>query len=207
MAVTGDIINKTTIGSALAYSASGNCSGSYWTFAFGNSIFFKAYANSRSSTYESHPNIAIEFWRYSISQQSWVKVNGSSVYAGGASGIYKIRCSQSPATGTLKAEYNGTDSYLFAFKAQRTAGETSKCFDQIWTYNIGADTTYDSSVIGKLIYGRSEDVAFKFHYNSGGPGALTLSENWLSTAGMRGQLITPATIKRMISVKSAISFT
>jgi hypothetical protein len=112
-----------------------------------------------------------------------------------------------PYAGVLRAEYDGDDSYLFAFRAYTYEGERSRTGENIVVYNLGADTQYNTTALGKLIYGRNEDIAYKFHYNNTGPSSLDLNENWLKTAGMRGELIIPAYAKRMVSAKSAISFT
>ena len=206
MASTGDLINKTNIGSAVAYSVSGSNSGSYWTFAFGNSIYFRSYCGTASNIWNPHPSVSCEFWRYSISQQAWVHLNTTSM-GKSTSTVYRVRCDQMPVSGTLRAEYNGDDSFLFAFKSQTTNGEASRCDDRIYVYNLGADTQYDITALGKLIYARNEDIAYKYHFTNGGTGALDLNSNWLKTDGMRGELIIPAYAKRMVSAKSAISFT
>ena len=205
MASTGDLINKANTG-GLAYSASGNTSTSYWTYAFGNSIYYRVRTRSASSIWNPHPAVSYEFWRYSISQQQWVQVHSGSL-GRDSDTIYRVRCNQLPISGTIRAQYDGGDSYLFAFKGQTTNGERSRCDDYIYVYNIGEDTTYDETVKGKLIYARNENIGFKFHADSSGPSSYSVTQNWLKTDGMRGQLITPAHISRMISVKSATSKT
>lgn len=206
MAVLGDVINKANIGTAVAYSVVGDNSSACWTFAFGNSIYFRSYCGTASSIWNPHPEVRAEFWRYSISQQSWVHINSTSM-GKSTSTIYRVRCNQMPVSGTLRAEYNDNDSFLFAFKSDTTKGERSRCDDRIYMYNLGADTQYEITTLGNLIYGRNEDIAYKYHYTSGGPSALNLNDNWLKTDAMRGELIIPAYAKRMVSVKSAISLT
>ncbi len=191
------------------YEEGGDTSTSYWTYVFANSIWFRGYAGTASSIWNPHPAVSTEFWRYSISQQSWIQVAAHS-NGKDTSTAYRVRCPYNPVvqgiSPSLRAEYNGDDSYLFAFKAQTTTGERSRCKDYVIAYSIGDDTTYDSSVKGKKIFGRSLNQAFIFHRDSTGPNALSLTDAWLTTTGMQDQQITPAHINRMISVKSAISF-
>lgn len=204
MAVTGDLINKTTIGGAVAYSTQASA-GNVWTYAFANSIYFKGWTTSPSSIYDQNPYMSLEFWRYSISSQSWINIYNTNIQQN-SNVIFRVRCDQNPLGGNVHAEYNGDDSYLFAFKAQRTQGEVAKAAAGIHVYDIGADTQYDATAKGRLIYGRSEDKAYDFMVSTA-PASYVLTQNWLTTTGMRGQLITAATIKRMVSVKSAISHT
>jgi len=210
MASYGQLIDKTSIGSAIAYQGGGDTSTSYWTFVFANSCWFRGYAGTASNIYQPHPTVVTEFWRYSISQQQWIKVASHS-NGKDTSTAYRVRCPYNPnvqsISPSLRAEYNGTDSYLFAFKAQTTNGERSRCKDYVIVYNIGADTTYDTTVKGKLIYGRSENIAYKLHANATGPSSYSTTQNWLTTTAMRGALITPSYVNRMISVKSARSLT
>lgn len=202
MATTGDLINKANIGGGVAYSTTSSA-GNIWTYAFANSIYFKGWTGSPSDIYQKNPHMSLEFWRYSISSQSWINIYNYSIQQN-SNVIFRVRCDQNPLGGTLHAEYNGDDSYLFAFKAQRTQGETAKAAAGIYVYGIGADTQYDTTAKGRLIHGRSEDKAYDFMIATA-PASYSLTQNWLTTTGMRGQLITVATIKRMISVKSAIS--
>jgi hypothetical protein len=210
MASYGQLIDKTSIGSGIAYEAGGDTSTSYWTFVFANSCWFRGYAGTASNIYQPHPTVVTEFWRYSISQQQWVQVASHS-NGKGTSTAYRVRCPYNPnvqaISPSLRSEYNGDDSYLFAFKAQTTKGERSRCKDYVIVYNIGADTTYDTTVKGKLIYGRSENIAYKLHANATGPSSYSTTQNWLTTTAMRGALITPSYVNRMISVKSARSLT
>ena len=204
MAVTGDLINKANIGSGVAYNSAASIGG-IWSYVFANSIYFKGWTGAPSSIYESNPNARMEFWRYSISQQQWLQLYAYNI-AQNSNVAFRVRCNQNPTSGTIHLEYNGDDSYLFAFMAQRTAGEVSRSGADLYVYNIGGDTTYDTTVKGKLIYGRSEDKAYDYMVSTA-PASYNLTQNWLTTTGMRGQLITAATIKRMISVKSAVSHT
>lgn len=208
MASSGQFITQANIGNGIVYEGGGDTSTAFWTYVFANSCWFRGYAGIPSSIYQPNPTVVTEFWRYSISQQQWIQV-ASHTNGRDTSTAYRVRCPYNPTVQgigpSLRTEYNGDDSYLFAFKAQTTTGERSRCKDYVIVYNIGADTTYDTTVKGKLIYGRNENIAFQLHRDATGPGSFPLNQNWLSTAGMRGTLITPSNTNRIISVRSAIS--
>ncbi|MFZ7132242.1 MAG: hypothetical protein ACOWWR_07785 [Eubacteriales bacterium] len=206
MASSGQLINQSNIGNGVAYSASGDTSTSYWSYAFGNSIWWRAKTGTASNIYEKHPAITCEFWRFSISSQTWIMVHSVNIGKSSQT-VYRVRNNQMPISGTVTAEYNGDDSYLFAFKAYTYEGERSQTEENIYVYNIGADTTYNTTVKGKLIYGRDQNYAFQFHKDSSGPSSFSRTQDYLTTDGMRGTLITPSLVNRMVSVRSAVSKT
>lgn len=190
---------------AYYYSGRNDTSTNYWTYAFGNAIWFMAQAGTRSNTYEDHPNIACEFWRYSIAQQAWVQIH--SINLGKSSDcVYRVRYGGMPHSGTVRADYNGDDAYLFAFKAYTYQGARSQCDDRIYVYEIGADAQYSATVQGRKLFIRNEDIAFKYHRDNSGPNNLPLQDNWLKTDGMRGTPLTFSLTKRLISAKSAIAY-
>ena len=203
MASQGQSINQTNIGSGIAYSISGDTSISPWSYAFGNSIFWAVQTGTASSIWVKHPAVTCEFWRYDIPTQAWIQLHAVNIGKSNST-IYRVRCSQTPISGNFRYDYNGGDSYLFAFRAYTYEGERSRTTERIYAYNIGADITYDSTVKGKKIYGRNLDQAYLWHYNTAR--SLTLTDSWLKTDAMAGTQITPALIPRMVSVKSAISF-
>ncbi len=205
MATSGQEINKTSIGSGVAYSVSGDTSTSYISYVFGNSIWWEVETGTASNIYAKHPAVSYGFYRYSISQQQWVTIYTGS-QGKSSSTVFRVRNNQMPSSGTVRAEYNGDDSYLFAFKAYTYEGERSRTTERLLVYDIGADTTYDSYVKGKFIYGRNEDYAYKWHLNTS-LSSFSLTDNWLKTDAMAGTQITPSHVHRMISVKSATSFT
>ncbi len=204
MASQGNLINQSFIGSGIAYSVSGETSTSPWSYAFGNSIWWEVETSTASSIWVKHPAVTCEFWRYSIASQSWVQIHSINI-GKSSSSVYRVRNNQMPSSGTVRAEYNGTDSFLFAFRAYTYEGERSRTTERLYVYNVGADTQYNSTVQGKYIYGRSLDYAYRWHLNTSL--SLTLTDSWLTTTGLRGTQITSALIKRMVSVKSAIAFT
>lgn len=204
MASAGQQITQTNIGSGVAYSVSGDTSTGYWSYAFGNSIWWEVETGTASSSYEDDPTVSYAFYRYSISQQQWVLVHSGSQGKSNST-IYRVRNNQMPSSGNIRAEYNGDDSYLFAFKAQCTAGERSRTTERLYVYTVGADSTYAASVRGKPIFGRSLDQAYIFHTGTSYTG-LDLNASWLTTTGMAGQKILSSHINRMISVKSARAF-
>ena len=204
MASAGQQITQANIGSGVAYSISGDTSTSAWSYAFGNSIFWKVSTGTASSIWVKHPAVTCEFWRFDIPTQTWIQLHSINI-GKSSSTIYRVRCSQTPYSGNIRAEYNGSDSYLFAFRANTYEGERSRTDEALYVYNVGADTTYAASVKGKFIYGRNEDYAFKWHLNSSR--SLTLTDSWLKTDAMAGTQITPALVPRIVSVKSAIAFT
>jgi hypothetical protein len=197
------IINQSnTLG--IAYDSGQNdTSTNYWTYAFGDSILFRGAAESPSSMWEKNPIVNCEFWRYSISSQSWIKLDDTDV-GKNSSRTYAVRCNDT-SLGSPAIRYDGDDSYLFAFKAQTTQGERGRCNDRVKVMNVGTCSTYNATVKGRYIYGRSLDYAYRYHLNSSL--SLTLTDAWLTTVGLRGTKITSALIKRMISVKSAKSKT
>ena len=209
---TGDLISKAYLDTdSVYYSGNTDTSTSYWSYAFGNSIYYRAWAGSANNIYVPHPAIAVRLWRYSISGQAWVLVHADTMGRDRAC-VYRIRCDKNPESNPYTgASYNGDDSYLFAFVAYTYQGERGDCKEQLIVYNVGADTTYSNSVKGKKIYARNEDYAFKYHLTSGGgydaAPSISLTDSWLKTDTMAGTKITPALIKRMVSVKSAVAFT
>ena len=112
MASYGQLIDKTSIGSAIAYQGGGDTSTSYWTFVFANSCWFRGYAGTASNIYQPHPTVVTEFWRYSISQQQWIKVASHS-NGKDTSTAYRVRCPYNPnvqsISPSLRAEYNGKE--------------------------------------------------------------------------------------------------
>ena len=211
MATAGDSINKANLGTDLVYTW-GNYSwygADYFTYIFANSLWVRHYSGTPSSIFKANPSVNVEFWRYSISQQAWVFLHS---YTDGrdTSTAYRVRCPYNPVVDgigpSLRYSYDGSDSYLFCLKHRLTAGEHNRTHLRVNVYSIGADTTYDETVKGRLVYGRSEDKAFEPQiatpmYN------YSLTQSCLTTEGRRGSPITPGDIKRMTSVKSAISFT
>lgn len=209
---TGDLISQEYLDTSTIYDTGTTYpSTSYWSYAFGNSIYYRAWAGSAGNIYVPHPAMRVRLWRYSISGEAWILVHADTMGRDSAC-VYRIRCNENPEsdpyTGAL---YDGDDSYLFAFVAYTYQGRHQDCSEQLVVYNVGADTTYSDSVKGKKIYARNEDYAFKYHLTSGGgPDAnpsISLTDSWLKTDTMAGTKITPALIKRMISVKSAVAFT
>lgn len=212
MAIAGNLISKKYLDTSTIYSSGRtDTSTNYWSYAFGNSIYYRVWAGSANNIYVPHPAVALRLWRYSISGQAWVLVHADTMGRDSAC-VYTIRCNKNPyVSSDTGASYNGDDSYLFAFVAYTYQGERGDCSEQLFVYNVGADTTYDNSVKGKKIYARNEDYAFKYHLTSGGGHdanpSISLTDSWLRTDTMAGTKITPALIKRMISVKSAVAFT
>jgi len=200
----GTLINKANTTGLEYDSGQHDASSAYWTWAFGDSILFRAGAEEASNMWQKHPEANCEFWRFSISSQSWIKLDDTTI-GKHSSRTYSVRCDDT-SLGSPAVSYNGNDSYLFAFKVQTTRGESFRCNDRIRVYNVGTSNIYDSDVKGKYIYGRSLDYAYRYHLSSSGP-TITLTDSWLTTAGLRGTKITTALKKRMISVKSAIAKT
>ncbi|MCW4012229.1 MAG: hypothetical protein NWF07_04465 [Candidatus Bathyarchaeota archaeon] len=199
-----DLLNQANLRGSYYSSGPSDTSTGYWTYAFGNSIWFRGATETRSNSYESHPKLACEFWRYSISQQAWVQVHSINIGSSNTC-VYRVRCNKSPHSGTVRAEYYGDDSYLFAFKAYTYEGERSRCNDAVYVYEIGDDTQYQTTVQGRRLYMRNEDKALVRHTGTS-PGSYSLTQNWLKTDAMRGTLITLSLSKRLISAKSAIAF-
>jgi hypothetical protein len=208
MAVRGDQFTKAVLGTAKVYTwgAYSWYGAAYYTYVFANSLWIRHYSGIPSSIYQSNPSVSVEFWRYSISEQTWIKLHS---YTNGrdTSTAYRVRCPFNPTqdgiSPTLRYSYNEADSYLFCLRHHLTAGEHDKTHLRVNVYSVGADTTYDSSVKGRLIYGRTEDKAIQ-EQTTTSMANFSLTQPWLTTT--RGGLITPSEIKRMISVKSAISF-
>ena len=201
MASSGQLINQANCAGTLYDSGENATSTSSFTYGFGNSMLFRAYAGTASNIYESHPTIDCEFWRYSISSQSWVLLDSRTIGKQTAC-IYQVRSSVSGWNPTV--EYNGDDSYLFLFRARTRKGERSRCNDRIVMYNIGVDSTWDTTVKGKLIYGKPNNgVIYHTVDNRGGGAELAPFD----TISMRGTPITADLVGRMISVRSAKSKT
>lgn len=205
MAIQGDQFTKANCGGTLYDSGENDTSTSYWTYCFGNSMWFRVWSGTASSIFQKHPNVNCQFWRFSISSQSWVQIDNRTIGKSTAC-IYQVRCTTAPAMGTPTAQYNSDDSYLFAFKAETTVGERSRCNDRIIMYNIGNDSTWDTTVSGKLIYGKPGNGVL-YHNTSTAPTGITVNQAAFRTIEQRGLLITPARIGQMISVKSAMSHT
>jgi hypothetical protein len=195
------IINQTNTTGLEYDSGENDISTSYWSWAFGDSIIFQIWVGSPSSIWQKNPVVRGEFWRYSISTSTWVQLDNLLVTKN-TGRTYSVRCNEISSN----VSYDGDDSYLFAFKAYQEQGERSRCKDRIRVYNVGTSNIYNSDVKGKYIYGRSLDYAYRYHLSSSGP-TITLTDSWLTTAGLRGTKITTALKRRMISVKSAISKT
>ena len=186
-------------------SGANDISTSYWSYAFGDSLQFKIWCGSPSSMWQKNPTVNCQFWRYDIPTSTWIQLDNTTI--GKNTGrIYSVRCNDT-GMGTPTVSYNGDDSFLFAFRAAQGNGERSRCDDRIRVFNVGESNQYNEWVQGKKIYGRSLDEAYRYHRDTSGPLALTLTDSWLTTTGLRGTTITHNLVTRMISVKSAISKT
>ena len=203
MASSGQLINQANCGGVLYDSGENDTSTSSFTYGFGNSMWFRVWSGTASNIYESHPKVACEFWRYSISSQSWVLLDSRTIGKETAC-IYQVRCTSVPNSWNPTVQYNGDDSYLFLFRANTTTGARSRCNDRIIMYNIGNDPTWNTTVKGKLIYGKP-DNGVRYHVTDNRGGGKELAP--FDTISMRGTPITAALVGRMISVRSARSKT
>lgn len=183
---------------------------SFFTYCFGNVMRFRAHAGKRSNIYDSHPQVKCEFWRWSISQSKWVLISERTLERE-TTLEYQVRVSSdTPSAGSYNysAAYNGTDSYLFGFRAETISGKRSVCSDRIIMYNIGEDVTYDDHVKGKKIYCKPNHGAYYHVTSSTSPTSVNPDQpGSYGTTNQRGNYITRADIPRMVSVRSAISFT
>lgn len=203
MASSGQLINQANCAGIQYDSGENDTSTSSFTYGFGNSMWFRAWSGSASNIYQPHPKVACEFWRFSISTQSWVLIDNRTIGRDTAC-IYQVRCTTAPPMGAPTAQYNGDDSYLFLFRATTTTGERSRCNDRIVMYNIGNDPTWNTTIKDRFIYGKP-DTGVRYHVTDNRSGGAELAP--FTTISMRGTLITATLVGRMISVRSAASRT
>ena len=102
---------------------------------------------------------------------------------------------------SVKASYDGDDSYLFGFRAYTFEGARSRCNERLRVYNIGENTQYNTQVKGKKIYLRNEDKAYDYHKGTNNV-ALNLSSSYLYSDNMTGTQLNFALIKRLVSFHS-----
>lgn len=184
-------------------SGENSTSTSSFTFGFGNSMWFRAYSGTASNIFQKHPNIGCEFWRFSIASQSWVLLDSRTIGKSTAC-IYQVRSDDNVSGWSPTVRYDGDDSYLFLFRANTTVGERSRCNDRVVMYNIGNDNSWNTTVKGKLLYGKPNNGVV-YHTTDNRSGGTELAP--FTTIGMRGTLITGAHVGHMISVRSAMSKT
>jgi hypothetical protein len=196
------LLNQANMNTSSIYdTGTTDTSANTWSFAWGDALWHRCETTTATNIYEKHPLINAEFWRYSISQSTWIKIYDWNMPKQTVCNftVRTNNCGES-----VKASYDGDDSYLFGFRAYTYEGARSRCNERLRVYNIGENTQYSSQVLGKKLYLRNADKAYAYHLGTNNA-ALNLSSSDLYSNNMSGTLITTALIKRLTSYCSAHS--